>query len=62
LNIEKIMFVNFEVEALEKRIKLKGTEGPHVSHHDVFRRYPGFHRPQYRAAPCVHPCPYPLLK
>jgi hypothetical protein len=31
------MFVNFEVGALEKWIKLKGTEGPHVSHHDVFR-------------------------
>jgi hypothetical protein len=31
------MFVNFEVEALEKQIKLKGTEGPLVSHHGVFR-------------------------
>jgi hypothetical protein len=29
--------VNFEVGALEKWIKLKGTEGPHVSHHGVFR-------------------------
>jgi hypothetical protein len=37
LDIGKIVFVNFEVGALEKRIKLKGTEGPHVSHHGVFR-------------------------
>jgi hypothetical protein len=31
------MFVNFEVGALEKQIKLKGTEGPLVSHHGIFR-------------------------
>jgi hypothetical protein len=31
------MFVNFEVGALEKWIKLAGTEGPHVNHHVVFR-------------------------
>jgi hypothetical protein len=30
------MFVNFEIGAL-KEIKLKGTEGPHVSYHGVFQ-------------------------
>jgi hypothetical protein len=41
VDIGKIVSVNFEVGALEKWIKLKGTEGPHVSHHSIFR-------------PCVH--------
>jgi hypothetical protein len=36
LDIGKIVFVNFEVGDLEKWIKLKGTEGPHFSHHGVF--------------------------
>jgi lactam utilization protein B len=31
------MLVNFEVGALEKWIKSKGTDDPHVSHHGVFQ-------------------------
>jgi hypothetical protein len=37
LDIRKIMVMNFEVGALEKKwIKLKAAEGPHVGHHGVF--------------------------
>jgi hypothetical protein len=55
------MFVNFEIGAFEKRIKLKGTEGPLVSHHGVFRpRAPAVAaEPPPPPVPIVPPCPTP---
>jgi hypothetical protein len=55
------MFVNFEFGALEKQIKLKGTDDPLVSHHGVFRP----RAPAVAAGPpplpisTVPPCPTP---
>jgi hypothetical protein len=55
------MLVNFEVGALEKWIKLKGTDGPLVSHHAVFRpRAPAVAAgPPPPPIPTVPPCPTP---
>jgi hypothetical protein len=55
------MFVNFEVGAFKKRIKLKGTDGPLVSHHGVFRpRAPAVATgPPPPPIPTVPPCPTP---
>jgi hypothetical protein len=67
LNIEKIMLVNFEVGALEKWIKSKGTDDPHVSHHGVFRRCPDHTSaspmpvPHVATASTCHPCNRPHI-
>ena len=55
------MFVNFEVGALEKQIKLKGTDGPLVSHHGVFRLCAPVlaARPPPPPIPTMPPCPTP---